>query len=73
MRTGLVDVFTTLRNLASKKGYVSEGFKGEFKSFKKMGSVAMFSKSARSRVGLDSKKPELDDLKKLLKKIEEEG
>ncbi|MFX1274275.1 MAG: heterodisulfide reductase-related iron-sulfur binding cluster [Promethearchaeota archaeon] len=73
MRTGLVDVFTTLRNLATKKGHVSEGFKGEYNSFQKMGTVAIYSKSARSRVGLKSKKPDLDDLKKLLKKIEEEG
>ena len=72
MKTGLVDVFTTLRNLASKKGYVSKGFETEYSSFQKMGTVAMFSKSARTRVGLESTKPELDDLKILLKKVKEE-
>ena len=73
MRTGLVDIFTTLRNMASKNGFISRGFKAENDSFKKMGTVTMFSKSARSRVGLDSRKSEIEDLKKLLKKIEEEG
>ncbi len=72
MKTGLVDVFTTLRNLAGQKGKVSEGFTHEYASFQKAGTVAMYSKAARSRVGLESAKPELDDLKKLLKTIKEE-
>jgi heterodisulfide reductase subunit C len=72
MRVGLVDVFTTLRNLAREKGYITKGFKGEFESFKKMGTVAMFSHSARKRVGLESAKPQLDDLKILINKIEKE-
>ncbi|MBY9006646.1 MAG: 4Fe-4S dicluster domain-containing protein [Candidatus Lokiarchaeota archaeon] len=65
-KVGLVDIFTTLRNLAKKKGFVVKGFKHEFDSFKKMGTIAMFSRSARKRVGLESNKPDLDDLKKLL-------
>ena len=32
----------------------------------------MFSKSARARVGLESTKPELGDLKVLLEKVKEE-
>lgn len=72
-RVGLVEIFTTLRNLAKEEGFIAEGFENEFNSFKKSGTVAMFSKTARKRVGLDSQKPQLDDLKKLLKEIEEES
>ncbi|MFX1396928.1 MAG: heterodisulfide reductase-related iron-sulfur binding cluster [Promethearchaeota archaeon] len=72
MKTGLVDVFTKLRNLASEKGNVSDGFTTEYASFQKMGTVAMYSKAARSRVGLKSEKPKLEDLKKLLEIIKEE-
>lgn len=71
MRVGLVEIFTTLRNLARERGFTAEGFKGEYEAFKKMGTVAMFSKSARQRVGLQSTKPELEDLKKLLEELEE--
>ncbi len=72
MRVGLVEVFTKLRNLARERGYISKGFKGEFDSFKKMGTIAMFSHSARKRVGLQSVKPKLDDLKILINEIEKE-
>jgi heterodisulfide reductase subunit B len=72
MRVGLVDVFTKLRNLAREQGYITKGFKDEYESFKKMGTVAMFSHSARKRVGLESIKPEVQDLKKLLNKIQKE-
>ena len=57
---------------AKKRGFITKGFKHEYDSFKKMGTIAMFSRSARKRVGLESNKPELDDLKKLLINIEEE-
>lgn len=69
-RVGLVDIFTTLRNLARQKGYVAEGFKGEYESFKKMGTVAHFSRAARNRVGLKAEEPEINDLKSLLKEID---
>lgn len=72
MRVGLVNVFTTLRNLAKENGYITKGFKGEFESFKKTGTVAMFSHSARKRVGLESSKPNIDDLKKLINEIQKE-
>lgn len=73
MRVGLVEIFTTLRNLAKQKGYTTKGFESQYKSFQKMGTVAMFSKSARKRVGLDSAKPQLDDLKKLIDEIKEKS
>ncbi len=72
-KIGLVEIFTILRNLAKERGFIVKGFEREFESFRKMGTVAMFSKSARKRVGLDSNKPQLDDLLKLLKKIKEES
>lgn len=72
MRVGLVEVFTTLRNLAKKRGFMTNGFKGEYNSFKKTGTVVMFSHSARKRVGLSSKKPKLEDLKKILNEIQSE-
>lgn len=78
MRIGLVEVFTTLRNLAKERGFMTQGFEGEYNSFRKMGTVAMFSRSARKRVGLSSNKPQLEDLKKILdglhkeKKVREE-
>jgi heterodisulfide reductase subunit C len=72
MRVGLVDVFTILRNLAREQGYITKGFKNEFESFKNMGTVALFSHSARKRVGLESTKPKLDDLKKLINEIQKE-
>jgi heterodisulfide reductase subunit B len=65
-KIGLVDIFTTLRNLAQDRGYIVEGFKDEFDTFRKEGIIAMFSRSARQRVGLDTVKPELKDLKVLL-------
>ncbi|MGV9172441.1 MAG: heterodisulfide reductase-related iron-sulfur binding cluster [Promethearchaeia archaeon] len=69
-RVGLVDVFTSLRNLARKNGYVAQGFKGEYETFKNTGAVARFSRTARNRVGLEAEEPEIDDLKFLLKKID---
>ena len=68
-----MEIFTTLRNIARKKGYIAEGFENEYKSFKKMGTVAMYSVSARRRVGLDAVKPDIDDLKNLLDEIKEES
>jgi heterodisulfide reductase subunit B len=73
MRIGLVEVFTTLRNLAQQRGFSTKGFNSEFESFRQMGIVAMFSKAARGKVGLNAKKPELEDLKKLFNTIKEEG
>jgi heterodisulfide reductase subunit B/heterodisulfide reductase subunit C len=79
MRVGLVDIFTTLRNLARERGYITKGFEDQFDSFKKMGTVAMFSRSARKRVGLSSSKPQIDDLKQIInelkieKKLEEKS
>ncbi|MBD3211837.1 MAG: hypothetical protein GF311_04440 [Candidatus Lokiarchaeota archaeon] len=70
MRVGLVEIFTTLRNLAQNQGNSTDGFAQELETFKKLGTVAMFSKSARKRVGLKSKKPELEDLKILIYKLE---
>lgn len=70
MRVGLVEIFTTLRNLAQERGFITKGFEGEYNSFKKMGTVALFSHSARKRVGLISKKPQLDDLKKMLNELQ---
>jgi heterodisulfide reductase subunit C len=73
MKVGLVEVFTVLRNLAKKNGYVTEGFRNELETFKKEGIIAMFSKTARKRVGLDTEKPELQDLKILFEKINNNG
>jgi heterodisulfide reductase subunit B/heterodisulfide reductase subunit C len=70
MRVGLVEIFTILRNLASNQGYKSKGFDNEFTSFQKNGLIVMLSKSARSRVGLYSKEPELEDLKYLISIVE---
>ena len=70
MRVGLVDIFTTLRNLARERGYTTKGFEGQLNSFKKMGTVAMFSRSARKRVGLSSSRPQLDDLKLIINELE---
>ncbi|MBD3254252.1 MAG: hypothetical protein GF383_04125 [Candidatus Lokiarchaeota archaeon] len=72
MRVGLVEIFTTLRNLATERGNVTEGFKGQYDSFRKTGMVSLYSKSARKRVGLETEKPELSDLKELFKLIEKE-
>ncbi len=69
MRIGLVQIFTTLRNLAKERGYCAEGFKQEYNAFKKTGTVTMFSQSARTRVGLKATKPEVEDLKKLFDEI----
>ncbi|MFX0188934.1 MAG: heterodisulfide reductase-related iron-sulfur binding cluster [Candidatus Hodarchaeota archaeon] len=70
MRVGLVEIFTILRNLAKERGFITKGFEGEYNSFKKMGTVTLFSHSARKRVGLLSKKPQLDDLKKMLNELQ---
>jgi CoB--CoM heterodisulfide reductase subunit B len=72
MRVGLVEVFTELRNLAKKKGFITEGFENEFETFKKEGIVAMFSKTARNRVGLDTQKPDIESLQVLFNKIKKE-
>jgi CoB--CoM heterodisulfide reductase subunit B len=71
--TGLVDIFTILRNLAQKRDIISDGFRQEFNKFKKTGTVSLFSKAARNRVGLESTIPNLDDLKKIIDEIGEEG
>ncbi|MBD3196820.1 MAG: hypothetical protein GF317_17315 [Candidatus Lokiarchaeota archaeon] len=70
MKVGLVEIFTTFRNLAQKTGHTVEGFEKEYETFKKSGTVAMFSKTARKRVGLESVKPKLADLKKLISEVE---
>jgi len=70
MRVGLVDIFTTLRNLARERGHITKGFEGQLDSFKKMGTVAMFSRSARKRVGLSSNRPQLDDLKQIINELQ---
>ncbi|TFF98194.1 MAG: hypothetical protein EU541_07140 [Promethearchaeota archaeon] len=72
MRIGLVDVFTTLRNLAKELDITVKGFEKEFDAFKRMGTVAKFSRSARKRVGLNAKKPKIQDLKRLIIKIDGE-
>ena len=72
MKIGLVEIFTTLRNLAREKGYIPKGFQGEFESFVKMGTVSMFSKSARKRAGLEATVPELEDLISILDELMEE-
>ena len=59
-----------IMNLAQERGFITKGFEGEYNSFKKMGTVALFSHSARKRVGLISKKPQLDDLKKMLNELQ---
>jgi heterodisulfide reductase subunit C len=69
MKVGLVEIFTVLRNLAKKSGYITDGFRKELETFKKEGIIAMFSKTARRRVGLDTVKPELQDLKALFEQI----
>lgn len=71
--TGLVEVFTTLRNLARERGIITEGFKEEYEKFIKTGTVSMFSKTARHRVGLNTNQSKLEDLKKLLGEIKEES
>lgn len=65
-KKGLVDVFTTLRNLARGRGFITRGFQAEYKKFLKTGMVAKFSKSHRKRLGLDTDRPELDDFQQLL-------
>lgn len=72
MRIGLVEVFTILRNLANKKNIVPVGFKNEINSFLQRGLTTMVSKTARNRVGLNTTRPELDDLKHLLYMVEKE-
>lgn len=69
MRIGLVEIFTILRNIAKKRGFIPDGFRNELDSFKKEGIVAMFSRSARKRVGLDTVKPDIKDLKILFNEI----
>jgi len=69
MKIGLVEVFTTLRNLAKEREFIADGFRDELATFEKEGIVTMFSKSARQRVGLETVKPNLKDLKVLINEV----
>ncbi|TXT66309.1 MAG: Heterodisulfide reductase, B/C subunit [Promethearchaeota archaeon] len=69
MKIGLVEVFTILRNLAKKRGFIAQGFQDELSTFENEGMVTLFSKIARQRVGLTANKPEIKDLKSLIKKL----
>ncbi len=73
MRVGVIEIFTILRNLATERGYTTKGYKSEFDSFYQKGTVGMFSKAARKRVGLESTKPNVGDLKELFNIIEREN
>ncbi|MFX1289153.1 MAG: heterodisulfide reductase-related iron-sulfur binding cluster, partial [Promethearchaeota archaeon] len=73
MRVGLVEIFTILRNLATKKGFITKGFETEFNSFYQNGTIGMLSKTARKRVGLELHKPDVGDLKELFNLIEREN
>ena len=67
---GYVEIFTILRNLATKQGHVTKGYDSEFKSFYQKGIVGMVSRSARKRVNLEDFKADLGDLKELFNLIE---
>ncbi|MFX1454766.1 MAG: heterodisulfide reductase-related iron-sulfur binding cluster [Promethearchaeota archaeon] len=73
MRIGLIEIFSKLRNLATERGYTTKGYSGEFKTFYQNGTVGLFSKAARTRVGLHSTKPDVGDLKELFNIIEREN
>jgi heterodisulfide reductase subunit B len=71
-KKGLVDVFTTLRNLATKTGAVTLGFKNEFTSFLKTGTVGQYSISQRKKMNLPIIEPKNADLIKLIKQIDQD-
>jgi heterodisulfide reductase subunit C len=73
MKVGLIDIFTVLRNLATKKGFVPKGIINEFNTFHEKGTVGILSKAARSRVGLKVVKSDVEDLKNLFNIIEKEN
>ncbi len=73
MRVGLIDVFTILRNLATKRGFITKGYETEFNSFYQKGIIGMPSKTARTRVGLEFSKPDIGDLKELFNLIERDN
>jgi heterodisulfide reductase subunit B len=73
MRVGLIEIFTILRNLATERGFTTKGYETEFNSFYQKGTVGMLSKAARKRVGLESTKPSVGDLKELFNIIEREN
>jgi heterodisulfide reductase subunit C len=73
MRIGVIEIFSILRNLATERGYTTKGFESEFSSFYQKGTVGMVSKAARKRVGLESTKPNVGDLKELFNIIEREN
>ena len=73
MRVGLNEIFTILRNLAAERGFVPKGYETEYNSFLQKGTIGMFSKSARKRVGLEFNEPNIGDLKELFNIIEREN
>jgi heterodisulfide reductase subunit C len=70
-KLGLVDVFTTLRNLAAERGLVTPGFKTEYKTFLKSGIVGKFSISQRKKLKLPIEQPDVGDLVQLLNDADE--
>lgn len=70
-KVGLVDIFTKLRNMAAKRGLVSDGFKKEYQTFLKNGVVGRYSITQRKRNNLPVQEPKVDDMIDLLKKVEE--
>lgn len=73
MRVGMIEIFSILRNLATERGYATKGYAREFYSFYQKGIIGLLSKSARNRVGLETNKPKVGDLKKLFNIIENEN
>jgi heterodisulfide reductase subunit B len=67
---GYIEIFTILRNLATRQGHVTEGYESEFNSFRKKGIIGVISKSARKRVNLEDFEPNVEDLKELFNLIE---
>ena len=67
---GYIEIFTILRNLATRQGHVTKGYESEFKSFHQNGIIGVVSKSARKRVNLENFEPNIGDLKELFNLIE---
>ncbi len=67
---GYIEIFTILRNLATKQGHVTKGYESEFNSFLQKGIIGVISKSARKRVNLEDFEPNVSDLKELFNLIE---
>ena len=67
---GYIEIFTILRNLATKQGHVTKGYESEFNSFRQKGIIGVISKSARKRVNLEDFEPNVSDLKELFNLIE---